>query len=64
MGQFLGAGGYIASTPSSMSGLAARPQTGDSGPISVIDKSRPRECWRGTSNSCPTYIPLNWPVRD
>lgn len=39
-------------------------QGGGSSPISVIDNGRPRKRWRGTSNSCPAYIPLNWPVRD
>lgn len=36
-----------------------RPRGRGSGPISVIDNSRPRKCRRGTSNSCLTYIPLN-----
>lgn len=33
--------------------------SGGSGQISAIDNSRPRKCWRGTSHSCLTYIPLN-----
>ena len=46
--------GSWALQPSTLSSLR-----GGSGQISAIDKSRPRKCWRGTSHSCLTYIPLN-----
>lgn len=39
MGRCLGAGCYIGSTLSSVSGLAGRPRSGGAGPISVIDNT-------------------------